>query len=134
MKTTKIITFAIAATIASVSLSGTALAKKTKLQKNCASCHALATGASEKGKKGPNLVGIIGRKAGTVEGFTKYKALKDADFVWTEELMDEWLANQRKFLKAHGAEFKLGKNTSMAKKVKKEKERKQIIEDLKQIK
>ena len=134
MKNTKIITFTIAAAIASVSLSGAALAKKTTLEKNCASCHALATGASEKGKKGPNLVGIIGRKAGTVEGFTKYKAMKGADFVWTDELMDEWIANQRKFLKTHGAEFKLGKNTSMAKKVKKEKHRKKIIEELKLIK
>ncbi|PCI40162.1 MAG: hypothetical protein COB46_07445 [Rhodospirillaceae bacterium] len=134
MKTTKIVSFVLAATIASVSLSGTALAKKTKLQTNCASCHALATGASEKGKKGPNLVGIIGRKAGTVAGFTKYKAMKGADFVWTEDLMDEWIANQRKFLKAHGEEFKLGKKTTMAKKVKKEKTRKQIIEDLKNIK
>lgn len=132
MKTTKIVTFAIAAAIATVSISGTALAGKNKLEKKCGSCHALETG--KKDKMGPNLVGVIGRKAGSAAGYTKYKAMKGADFVWTEELLAEWITDQKKFLKAHKDDLKVGKKTSMSAKIKKEKDRATIISLLKELK
>ena len=48
---------------------------------------------------GPSLFAIFGRKAGTREGFLYYSdALKKADFAWTPELLDLWLANPRTFL------------------------------------
>jgi len=132
MKTTKIITFAIAVAIASVSISGTAMAKKNKLEKKCGSCHALETG--KKDKMGPNLVGVIGRQAGTAEGFKKYKAFKGGvGPVWTEALLAEWITDQKKFLKgpnANGA----AKKTAMSARIKKEKDRVAIIALLKELK
>lgn len=48
---------------------------------------------------GPSLYAIFGRKAGTREGFEYYsETMKKADFVWTPELLDLWLANPRGFL------------------------------------
>ena len=48
---------------------------------------------------GPSLYAIFGRKAGTREGFEYYSdTLKNADFVWTPELLDLWLANPGGFL------------------------------------
>jgi len=48
---------------------------------------------------GPSLFAIFGRKAGTREGFEYYSdTLKKADFTWTPELLDLWLANPRTFL------------------------------------
>ncbi len=57
--------------------------------KKCRACHDIGDGA--KNKVGPLLNGIIGRKAGSVEGFSYSDANKDAGakgLVWTEaELM-----------------------------------------------
>ena len=48
---------------------------------------------------GPSLYAIFGRKAGTREGFLYYsETMKKADFVWTPELLDLWLANPQGFL------------------------------------
>lgn len=63
----------------------------------CRTCHLPNKGAGN--HNGPNLYAVFGRKAGTREGFEYYSdELKKADFVWTPELLDLWLANPGKFL------------------------------------
>jgi cytochrome c len=58
---------------------------------SCAACHSLEPGEH---RTGPSLAGIVGRRAGTVEGFTRYSsALEQADVTWTEETLDRWLAD-----------------------------------------
>jgi cytochrome c len=47
---------------------------------------------------GPNLWGIVGRKSGTVEGFTYSKANLDSGVVWTAEVLDPYLENPKKFM------------------------------------
>jgi cytochrome c2 len=64
--------------------------------KRCRACHDV--GDKAKNKVGPILNGIIGRKAGTIDGF-KYsdaniKAGADG-WVWTEENMMTYLLNPR---------------------------------------
>lgn len=90
---------------------------KALFKKKCSTCHSLQPG---KHKVGPSLAGIMGRKAGSTS-FTKYKALKDADFTWDIETIDGWIADPKKFI---------GKPTAMTVKVKNEKDRKAIIEYL----
>jgi len=98
-------------------------AKGKKVFKKCKACHALKAG---KNKTGPSLAGIVGKKAGSVSGYKKYKGLKDADWIWDEENLDGWLKNPKKWLKA-----KNGKKSKMVYKLKKEKDRANLIEYLK---
>ena len=57
----------------------------------CAACHSLEPGRH---LTGPSLAGLFGRKAGTIEGFSRYSAaLEDADVVWVEATLDAWLTN-----------------------------------------
>ena len=56
----------------------------------CLVCHALddVTG----GRQGPTLAGIWGRRTGQVAGFAYSSALAGADFLWTTEAMEAWIA------------------------------------------
>jgi cytochrome c len=56
----------------------------------CNICHAL-TAEKSKGKKGPTLAGLFGRKAGTVPGFKYSKAMRAKGVVWTEATLDVYL-------------------------------------------
>lgn len=94
-------------------------AKGEKVFNKCKSCHTVEAG---KHRVGPSLHAIVGRKAGTVEGYGKYKGLQGADFSWTEENLEKWLEDPKKFL---------GKATSMSLKLAKESERKDVIAYLK---
>ncbi len=98
--------------------------KGEKVFKKCKVCHAVKAG---KHKIGPSLAGIVGRKAGTVDGFKKYKALKGADFVWDDDNISQWITNQKKFLKAKGLPTKTG----MRVKIKKKDDRENLIAYLK---
>lgn len=62
----------------------------------CAACHSTAPGEH---LTGPSLAKIWQRKAGTVEGFSRYsEAMKHADLVWTEATLDQWLSNPDKLI------------------------------------
>ena len=67
--------------------------KGKKLFTKCKACH---NADAPKHKIGPHLVGIVGRKAGTVEGFTKYsKDLKNSGIVWDEANLDKWITGPK---------------------------------------
>ena len=62
----------------------------------CQACHTLVKG---KNGLGPSLNGVIGRKAGTADGFKNYSpSMQKADIVWTEENLDKYLANPKGFV------------------------------------
>ena len=127
MKTTKILALSLAAAVAFSSASAMAKSGGEKLfKKKCGACHSMEPG---KHKIGPSLAGIVGRAAGTVEGFTKYKAMKGANFTWDEAMLDSWITDQKEFLKAN-KDIVGGPKTSMSAKIKKEKDRKAIIDYL----
>lgn len=73
--------------------------EKAFKKNRCASCHKV-TG---KHAVGPSLKGVIGRKAGTAEGFKRYsknmKAAGEKGLVWTEENIDKFITNPKAFLK-----------------------------------
>ncbi|MEM6535530.1 MAG: cytochrome c family protein [Pseudomonadota bacterium] len=72
--------------------------------RQCGTCHSLVEGGPH--LLGPNLYGIFARQVGSVESFGAYsKASKEADFSWTPELLDEWLANPNDFLPGNSMSF-----------------------------
>ena len=66
-----------------------------KVFKKCAACHSLQEG---KNKIGPPLNNLLGRKAGSVEGYKYSKAMKNSGVVWDEESLDKFLTKPRKFI------------------------------------
>jgi cytochrome c len=55
----------------------------------CKSCHTVTAGGAS--MTGPNLHGVIGRKAGQVEAFKFSDALHAANITWTPDKLDPWL-------------------------------------------
>jgi cytochrome c len=62
----------------------------------CASCHTVTPDLAH-GLLGPNLVGVVGRTAGTMAGWDFSPALKDSKVVWTEENLHKWLTDSTAF-------------------------------------
>ena len=65
-----------------------------KVFTKCAPCHSIGPGATN--KVGPNLNGVIGRKAGTEEGFAYSEAMKGAGWVWDEATFKEYITDPKK--------------------------------------
>lgn len=59
--------------------------------KKCFACHAVGEGAQV--KVGPVLNGLIGRKAGTYEGYNYSDANKNSGLVWDEKTLATYLKN-----------------------------------------
>lgn len=71
-------------------------ARGERLAMQCRACHSLEQGGAS--MLGPNLYGFFGRQVGTIPGFPYSQALVDADFVWTPDTLDAWLAQPAGFL------------------------------------
>ena len=59
----------------------------------CAGCHAVQAG---KTSFGPNLSGIVGRKAGSLPDYAYSDALKSSGKVWNAQNLDAWLTSPQK--------------------------------------
>lgn len=96
-----------------------------KVFKKCGACHKIGEGAEN--STGPVLTGVIGRKAGTFEGYRYGKSTKAAGekgLVWSEGLVFEYLENPRNFLRAY-LETRKAKS-KMKFKLKKEEDRRNV--------
>ncbi|MDP1616717.1 cytochrome c family protein [Phenylobacterium sp.] len=69
----------------------------------CRSCHTVVEGGPN--MTGPNLHGVFGRPAASVEGYRYSEALQKAGFVWDAERLDAWLANPRTYLPGNRMTF-----------------------------
>ena len=59
--------------------------------RQCAICHTIDKGGEN--RVGPNLFGVIGRRAGAVPDFRYTNAFRNtANFEWTEGLLGPWIA------------------------------------------
>ena len=68
-------------------------AAEAQFKKSCGTCHVAEAGAGP--RQGPNLFGVVGRAAGSVEGFNYSPAFVAAKsgIVWDEQTLDRWLTD-----------------------------------------
>ena len=79
-------------------LSGAALAQdavdadeaQLAFNNHCRTCHVTKAGDN---RLGPSLHGVIGREAGSAEGFGYSSAMADAGIVWDEQTLDRYIEN-----------------------------------------
>ncbi len=75
--------------------------------KRCKACHMIVDGDNvilKGGKVGPNLWGIIGRAAGSEEGFKYGKSLAAAGekgLIWDEEQLAAYIGDPKKYLRTY---------------------------------
>jgi cytochrome c len=62
-------------------------------QSRCTACHSL-----EYNGVGPAHQGVFGRTAGKTSGYLYSEALKSSKVVWTDKMLNLWLADPEKFI------------------------------------
>ena len=96
-----------------------------KLFKRCKACHQIGQGA--RNKVGPHLNGVIGRKAGSIEGFKYSKALREAGsdgLVWNRDNLSAYLEKPRTFIPGNRMSYRGMKDAA---------ERDRLIDYLEQV-
>lgn len=87
-----------AASPASPAAVGTEVAAQTAAPAafaQCRTCHSIEPGRNG---VGPTLFGIVGSKAGEVEGYSFSPALAQSGIVWDRASLDEWLQGPMKMV------------------------------------
>ena len=69
----------------------------------CKACHSLDKGGPN--MLGPALHGFIGTQVGTRAGFEYSPVMRNADFTWTPEALNAWLAQPGRFLPGNRMTF-----------------------------
>ncbi|MCW3474566.1 c-type cytochrome [Limobrevibacterium gyesilva] len=67
-------------------------AGRSVFQSQCSICHAVQAGRN---MTGPTLFGIVGRKTGTVPGYTYSEGNKNANATWDQATLDKYLTAPR---------------------------------------
>ena len=71
--------------------------------RQCMACHSTEPGVH---MTGPSLAHVWGRKAGTVEGFSRYSdALANSAISWGEQTLDKWLTNPARVIPGNAMSF-----------------------------
>lgn len=70
--------------------------KGKRIFARCRACHTLPEGG--KNRVGPNLWNIIGRTAGSTEGYAYSKTMKASEIVWSEEALSAYLENPAAYM------------------------------------
>ncbi|MFO1067395.1 MAG: cytochrome c family protein [Geminicoccaceae bacterium] len=77
-------------------------AEGAKVFKKCSVCHVVD---KPQNRVGPSLLGVIGRPAGTVEGFKYSEAMKGSGIVWSAETLDAYIADPKGYIPGNKMAF-----------------------------
>jgi len=93
-------TFALSVPVAAFLVAGGASAQSGNeargerlFNQQCKACHTLDKDGAR--SVGPNLHGLIGRKAGSTEGFSSSEAMKASGIVWDDKALVEYLKDPK---------------------------------------
>jgi cytochrome c len=84
----------------------------TLFKQQCGTCH--TTNLTDPVRQGPSLFKVVGRKAGTVEGFHYSPGFAQADFVWDEARLDAWLTNPQEVIPGVAMSYRQSKPETRA--------------------
>ena len=73
-----------------------------KVFNKCIACHSAQPGRT---KMGPTLWGVVGRKAGTLEGYNYSAVMKDSGLTWDAATLDKFLEQPSSMMKASKMAF-----------------------------
>jgi cytochrome c len=65
-------------------------------KQQCGTCH--TTTLSEPIRQGPPLLKVVGRRAGSFDGFHYSAGFAQAEFVWDAAKLDAWLTNPQEVI------------------------------------
>ncbi len=68
----------------------------------CVACHSLEPGVH---MMGPSLAGLMGREAGSLEGFLYSPAVEESTLVWDQETLSAFLENPQKTIPGNSMPF-----------------------------
>src|ERR1700743_3847185 len=68
----------------------------TLFKQQCATCH--TNNLTDPVRQGPSLFGILGRRAGSADGFHYSPGFAKTDFSWDESSLDAWIANPQQMI------------------------------------
>jgi cytochrome c len=74
---------------------------KVAFNNSCRTCHSFKEGDN---RLGPTLHGVVGRKAGSIDGFSFSSAMKSSGITWDDATLNEFIANPDKVV--HGNAMK----------------------------
>ena len=77
-------------------------------KQQCATCH--TTNASDPPRQGPTLFSIVGREAGTAEGFRYSAGFANAKFKWDEQKLDAWLVDPQAMIPGAAMPYRQAKS------------------------
>ena len=93
-------TFALASSVAVILVAGSASAQSGNeargerlFNQQCKACHTVDKDGAR--TVGPNLHGLVGRKAGSTEGFSSSDAMKASGIVWDDKTLVEYLKDPK---------------------------------------
>ena len=75
-----------------------------KVFNQCKACHTIEVG---KNRVGPSLHGVVGRKAGSVEGFAYSDGVKKSGLTWDEANLGKWLTDTKAVVPGNKMSFAL---------------------------
>ena len=103
MRAAALAIIAIAIATASVARAAGNASTGAALFNRCAICHSNAKGAPN--KLGPNLFGVVGRKAGTFPGFSYSSAMKRSGITWTAAKLMAYLVAPQQVVPGNSMPF-----------------------------
>jgi cytochrome c2 len=68
----------------------------------CRTCHVIDEPSN---RLGPHLVGIIGRKAGSIEGYNFSSAMQNAEITWNDETLKAFLSDPSGYIPGNAMQY-----------------------------